>query len=136
MDDLKTKLLEAARRAQANAYANYSHFKVGAALLADDGKIYAGANVENASYPEGQCAETSAIGAMITGGAHRIKEILIIADGPLLCTPCGGCRQRIREFADDDTPVHIAGPDGYRHTFRFGDLLPASFSARNLPDQV
>jgi cytidine deaminase len=135
MDDLKTKLLKTARAARTQAYANYSHFKVGAAILADDGKIYAGANVENASYPEGQCAETSAIGAMITGGGRRIREILIIADGPLLCTPCGGCRQRIREFADDETLVHIAGPEGHRQTFRFADLLPVSFSLRNLSER-
>jgi cytidine deaminase len=69
---------------------------------------------------------------MITAGGRRIKELLLIGDGPALCTPCGGCRQRIREFAEDDTPIHIAGPEGLRRTFRFGDLLPASFSASNL----
>jgi len=132
MDDVKTRLLETARAAQAHAYARYSHFKVGAALLADDGKIYGGANVENASYPEGLCAEASAIGAMITGGGRRIREFLIIADGLLLCPPCGACRQRIREFADDETPVHLAGPQGHRHTFRLADLLPVSFGAANL----
>jgi cytidine deaminase len=132
MDDLKSKLLDAARSAQHNAYARYSGYKVGAALLAENGKIYAGANAENASYAEGQCAETSAIGAMITGGGKQIIEMLIIADGPVLCTPCGGCRQRIREFASDDALIHAAGPEGIRRTFQLAELLPASFGSDNL----
>jgi cytidine deaminase len=132
MDDVKTKLLEAARAAQRNSYARYSGFKVGAALLADDGEVYSGSNVENASYAEGQCAETSAIGAMITAGGKQIVELLIVADGPLLCTPCGGCRQRIREFVKDDALVHSAGPEGLRRTFHLKELLPASFGSENL----
>ena len=125
-------LLEAARRARANAYAPYSEFAVGAALRAEDGAIYAGANVENAAYPEGQCAETSAIGAMVTAGARRIREILVMGGGDALCTPCGGCRQRIREFAALDAPIHIAGPEGVRASFTLDELLPHSFGPGHL----
>ena len=129
-DALRARLLDAASAAQKNAYARYSSFHVGAALLADNGKIYAGANVENASYPEGQCAETSAIGAMVTDGGRAILEILILGSSP--CTPCGGCRQRIAEFARQDarqeTKVHVAGAQGILRTFRMEDLLPASFA--------
>src|SRR5437667_10161818 len=97
------ELFEAAKAAQMNAYAPYSRFRVGAALRAASGSLYAGANVENAAYPEGVCAETSAISAMALGGERRIAEILVIGDGEGICTPCGGCRQRIREFADGRT---------------------------------
>src|SRR5271157_3086455 len=92
-------LFAAARAAQANAYAPYSRFKVGAALAAASGAVFSGGNVENAAYPEGVCAETSAISAMARAGERRIAEILVIGDGEGLCTPCGGCRQRIREFS-------------------------------------
>ena len=98
MVDLEA-LFDAAKAAQAKAYAPYSRFKVGAAILADDGRIYAGCNVENAAYPEGSCAEAGAIAAMVAGGERRIAEILVVGDGENLVTPCGGCRQRIREFA-------------------------------------
>ena len=132
-DEVKTRLLKAATAARENAYAPYSRFRVGAALLADDGNIYSGANVENATYPEGQCAEASAIGAMITGGGRKIRELLVVADGPKLCTPCGGCRQKIQEFADEATKVHVAGLEGHRKTFQLAELLPFSFNAENLP---
>ncbi len=94
-------LFAAAKAAQLRSYAPYSKFRVGAALITPDGAIYSGGNVENASYPEGWCAETSAIAAMAAAGARRIVEICVVGDGAALCTPCGGCRQRIREFADD-----------------------------------
>ena len=126
------ELFEAAKAAQANAHAPYSRFKVGAALRAADGAIYSGANVENAAYPEGVCAETSAISAMARAGGRRIEEILVIGDGKGLCTPCGGCRQRIREFADTATTVHIAGPEGVRATFALEELLPRSFGPHHL----
>jgi cytidine deaminase len=126
------RLFDQAKAAQLNAYAPYSHFKVGAAILAENDRIFSGANAENAAYPQGQCAEASAIGAMVTGGARQIREILIIADGTNLCTPCGGCRQRIREFANADTLVHVAGPGDVRKTFTFADLLPDSFGPDNL----
>jgi len=125
--DPLAELFAAAKAAQANAYAPYSRFKVGAALRTPSGAIHSGANVENAAFPEGVCAETSAISAMARAGERRVVEICIIGDGPALCVPCGGCRQRIREFADDGTIVHIAGPEGVRATFRFAVLLPESF---------
>ncbi len=108
------ELFAAAKAAQANAYAPYSRFKVGAALRTPDGAIFSGCNVENAAYPQGSCAEAGAIAAMALAGERRIAEILVVGDGDALCTPCGGCRQRIREFADPSTVIHIAGPEGVR----------------------
>ena len=127
-------LFAAAKAAQANAYAPYSRFKVGAALSTPGGALFSGGNVENAAYPQGWCAETSAIAAMALSGERRIAEILVIGDGEGLCTPCGGCRQRIREFADASTPIHIAGPAGVRASFTLGELLPHSFGPEHLKD--
>jgi cytidine deaminase len=132
MDPTLDALFSAARLAQAKAYTPYSHFNVGAAVLADDGQIYPGCNVENAAYPVGTCAEAGAIAAMVLGGGRTIRAILVVGDGPHLVTPCGGCRQRIREFAAPQTPVHIAGPDGIRAHFTLDDLLPASFGPEHL----
>jgi cytidine deaminase len=125
-------LFEAARAAQERAYAPYSGFRVGAAIRTPEGQVFAGCNVENAAYPQGACAETGAIGAMIAGGGARIAEILVVGDGDLPCTPCGGCRQRIREFAGPETPVHVAGPEGVRRRFTLAELLPYSFGPDNL----
>jgi cytidine deaminase len=125
-------MIALARTTQQKAYAPYSHFNVGACLRADDGSLHAGANVENAAYPQGQCAEASAIGAMIAAGARKIVEVVVIGDGDGLCTPCGGCRQRLNEFAAPDTPVHICGPEGLRKTFTLGELLPGAFGPNNL----
>ena len=125
-------LFEAAKAIQGRAYVPYSRFKVGAAIRTPDGRVFAGCNVENAAYPQGSCAETGAISAMVAAGERRIAEILVIGDGDNLVTPCGGCRQRIREFAMAETPVHIAGPDGVRRSFTLGDLLPFSFGPDNL----
>ena len=126
-------LFAAAKVAQAKAYAPYSRFRVGAALRTPGGAIFVGGNVENAAYPEGWCAETSAIAAMAQGGERHIAEICVIGDGEALCTPCGGCRQRIREFADAETLIHVAGPEGVRKTFNLSDLLPDSFGPGHLP---
>ncbi|HVY98261.1 MAG TPA: cytidine deaminase [Dongiaceae bacterium] len=126
------RLIAAAKSARARAHAPYSKFKVGAAILADDGRIYGGCNVENAAYPNGVCAEASAISAMVLGGGRRIREIAVIGGGKALVTPCGGCRQRIAEFASADTPVHILGPKGPRARFTIGELLPESFGMLNL----
>jgi cytidine deaminase len=126
------ELFAAAKAAQANAYAPYSRFHVGAALRCASGAVFSGGNVENAAYPEGVCAETSAISAMARSGERRIVEILVIGDGEALCTPCGGCRQRIREFGDAATLVHVAGPDGLRATFTLGEILPESFGPEHL----
>jgi cytidine deaminase len=125
-------LVAAARAAREKAYAPYSNFKVGAALRDETGAIHVGANVENAAYPVGQCAEASAIGALITAGGNRIMEAAVVGDGPELCTPCGACRQRLREFAGGDVEIHIGGPDGHRRSFTLADLLPASFGPDNL----
>ena len=125
-------LFEAARAAQRHAYAPYSRFNVGAALRTPSGAIFTGCNVENAAYPEGACAETGAISAMALAGERHIKEILVIGDGEGLCTPCGGCRQRIREFASPQTPIHVAGPDGLRMTTSLAELLPHSFGPQHL----
>ncbi len=125
-------LFVAARRAQSRAYAPYSNFTVGAALLAEDGGVHLGCNVENAAYPVGSCAESGAISAMIASGGRRIRAILVVGDGAELVTPCGACRQRIREFAEPETPVAIAGPEGVRARFSLAELLPASFGPANL----
>lgn len=129
---MNSKLLDAAKAAMGRAYAPYSRFAVGVAILAENGEVYAGCNVENASFPEGWCAETSALGAMVTSGATRIREVVVMAGAPQLTTPCGGCRQRLAEFGEADTPVHICGPEGLRKTFRLGDLLPAAFDKEHL----
>jgi cytidine deaminase len=125
-------LFEAARKAQARAYAPYSGFRVGAAVQGDSGTVFAGGNVENAAYPVGTCAEQAAIAAMIAAGERRIAAVLVLGEGRTLVTPCGACRQRIREFAASDTPVHVAGPDGVRSTFALEDLLPCAFGPENL----
>lgn len=125
-------LLQAALTARAHAHAPYSGFKVGAALRAADGTIHAGCNVENAAFPQGQCAEATAIGVMVASGATMIAEILVVADGPETVSPCGGCRQRLVEFADPATPVHLAGLEGVRATVTLGDLLPRAFGWRQV----
>ena len=121
------ELYEAARDAMAKAYAPYSKFPVGAAIRADDGKIYAGANIENLSFPQGWCAEPTAIGAMIMGGARRIEEIAVIAEKLPLCTPCGGCRQKISEFASADARVYLCDDQGVQKTVTMAELLPYVF---------
>jgi cytidine deaminase len=125
-------LFEAAKAVQARAYAPYSGFSVGAAIRTAGGRVFVGCNVENAAYPQGACAESGAISAMLAGGENRIAEILVIGNGDRLCTPCGGCRQRIREFASPGTPIHVAGPDGIRRRFTLDELLPFSFGPDHL----
>ncbi len=122
------ELFEAASAARANAYAPYSRFCVGAAVRSASGAIYRGANVENASYPVGVCAEAVAIAAMVVAGERSIVEILVLGDGDALATPCGACRQRIVEFAERDAKVLVAGPRGVRASFSIGALLPEAFA--------
>ena len=126
------ELLVLAREAAANAYAPYSNFPVGAAVRTADGRRYAGANVENAAYPQGQCAEASALGAMVAGGGGRVVEVVVAAPSEEECAPCGGCRQRLREFADQDTPVHLADLERVRRTTSVAELLPLSFGPESL----
>ncbi|MFV3074007.1 cytidine deaminase [Niveispirillum fermenti] len=128
-------LFDAALAVRLQAHAPYSGFRVGAAIRADGGRIHAGCNVENAAYPQGQCAEATAIGLMVASGDRRIAEIVVVggdAGAGVLCTPCGGCRQRIREFAGPDTPIHVYDAGGHRRTFTLGELLPFSFGPDNL----
>jgi len=120
-------LIAAAASVRERAYAPYSRFLVGAAILADDGKIYLGVNVENASYPEGMCAEAAAVAAMIAGGARRALAIAVASDAPRPVTPCGGCRQRLSEFAGPDLAVYLANLAGARENLTLGELLPNSF---------
>jgi cytidine deaminase len=130
---MDSELVKAALSAQAKAYAPYSKFRVGAALRDEHGKIHVGCNVENASYPEGSCAETGAIAALIAGGGKKITEIVIVADGADPVTPCGGCRQKMREFGAFDLPVHCCDETGkLKKTMTLGDLLPASFGPSHL----
>jgi cytidine deaminase len=121
-------LVAAALAVRARAYAPYSKFAVGAAIRTTSGAIYTGCNVENASYPEGCCAETSAISAMIAAGERHIAEVVVCADTQAPLTPCGGCRQRLAEFGRADTIVRAAGPQGERARWTLGALLPAAFS--------
>ena len=126
------RLLEAARAARSRAHAPYSRFAVGAAVLDEQDRIHAGCNVENAAYPQGSCAETAAISAMVLAGGKRVRALLVVGEGKEPVTPCGGCRQRLREFADASTPVLVAGRDGVRARFTLGELLPHSFGPENL----
>lgn len=122
-----TELTNAAQKAQHNAYAPYSGFHVGAAVLTEDDSIFCGCNVENAAYPLGQCAEATAIGAMIANGEKTISAILIASPTEDYCFPCGGCRQKIAEFADDNTPIVLVNTRGDTQTHTVGDLLPYAF---------
>lgn len=127
MDASVQELFQQAVKARENAYAPYSRFSVGCAVRSSSGNVYAGCNVENAAYPLSQCAESSAIAAMILEGENEIAEVLVVADAPGFVSPCGGCRQKINEFAKPDTPVYLCGPEGHRHTVTIGELLPHSF---------
>ena len=120
-------LLAAALKVREQAYAPYSNFAVGAAVLDEAGRIHSGCNVENAAYPQGQCAEANAIGAMRAGRGRRIIAIAIAGPEGSPCPPCGGCLQRIREFADPDTPILLGDTTGVIAKYRLADLLPHSF---------
>ncbi len=121
-------LFNAARAVMANAHAPYSGFPVGAALRSASGAIYIGCNVENASYPEGWCAETSAIAAMVAAGETAIAEIAVVEEQKPLITPCGGCRQRLAEFAGPDARIHLCNAAGIIETVTLGELLPRAFA--------
>jgi homotetrameric cytidine deaminase len=127
------QLVEAARAALERAYAPYSNYRVGVALRAPDGSVHVGANVENAAYPLGNCAEASAIGAMIAAGRDKIVEAAVIGDGEEPCVPCGGCRQRLREFMPLDATVHLIAEKGARAEMTLQELLPRSFGPEYLP---
>lgn len=132
MPEIEPELLAAAREVQANAHVPYSGFHVGAAIRTRGGEVFVGCNVENAAYPEGACAEGGAISAMVAGGERLIDALVVVCDGEILGTPCGGCRQKIREFSDADTVVHAAGPDGIGASYTMAELLPDSFGPEHL----
>ena len=132
MDAVTQALYDAAQKVRKHAHVPYSNFPVGAAILADDGNVYAGCNVENAAYPQGCCAEASAISAMVGNGARKIHRIFVIGDGVDPVTPCGGCRQRIREFATSETVIICTGVDGDPKSYTMNEILPDSFGPESL----
>jgi cytidine deaminase len=129
MNTADEDLIRAATEARENAYNVYSNYAVGAALIDDRGHLHVGCNVENAAYPLGSCAEAGAIAAMVQQGGKRIVSIAVVGGagdiGP--CTPCGGCRQRISEFADNDTVILTIDDSGEWQRYSIEQLLPASF---------
>ena len=139
LDELMPKLLAAARLARQQAYAPYSNFAVGAALLDESGRIHAGCNIENAAYPQGQCAEASALAHLVLAGGRRIQAAAVVGVVPgetaQPVSPCGGCRQRLREFAADDCPIWLADLQQVLARHTLGELLPASFGPAHLTGQ-
>ena len=133
MDEtLIQRLFDAACAARLQAYAPYSNFLVGAALLDEQGRIHAGCNVENAAYPQGLCAEAVALGQLVLAGGTRVLAALVVGEAAQPVTPCGGCRQKLREFAGDDMPVWSADLHGITARHTLGALLPASFGPDHL----
>ena len=131
-DKTRAALMAAAQAVRGRAYAPYSRFAVGAAVLDEQGRIHAGCNVENAAYPQGWCAEASALAVMVAAGGRRVLAVAVcaVADEPV--TPCGGCRQKLREFAADDCPVWMADLNGERAATTLGELLPHGFGPAHL----
>jgi cytidine deaminase len=130
---LRTQLLAVARAAQSVAYAPYSNYFVGAALLAEDGRIFAGCNVENAAYPQGVCAEAGAISAMVLAGQRKARAVLVVGAGRHLVTPCGGCRQKLREFCEPTQFIVIAANEnGVQQEWTLEALFPQSFGPDHL----
>jgi cytidine deaminase len=127
-----TPLLQAARQVRAHAYAPYSRFAVGAAVMDEQGRVHAGCNVENAAYPQGWCAETSALAAMVSAGGRRVAAVVVVGEAADPVTPCGGCRQKLREFAADDCPIIVADVQRVRGRYTLGQLLPVSFGPQHL----
>src|SRR5262245_59974853 len=125
-------MLDLARRALANAHAPYSGFRVGACVRAEGGRLYAGCNVETASFGVTQCAEGGAIGAMVAAGDRKIVEAVIVSEGAEPCPPCGRCRQQLAEFAGPEARINLCGPDGARVTTTLGELFPLAFSRDTL----
>ena len=127
------QLLKAARAAHRQAYAPYSKYQVGAAILDDQGRIHAGCNVENAAYPQGVCAEANALSAMVLAGSTRARAVLVVGTGGAWVTPCGGCRQKLREFCAQDTPILTANDSAMGPRYTLAQLLPQSFGPDHLP---
>lgn len=129
---IEPELLAAANAVRAHAHVPYSGFKVGAAIRTTSGAVFVSCNVENAAYPESVCAEGGAISAMVSAGEREIETIVTVCEGDVLGTPCGGCRQKIREFCSADTTIHAADPTGVRATYTMNELLPDSFGPEHL----
>jgi cytidine deaminase len=133
---LRDALLAVARQARENAYAPYSGFLVGAAVLDEHGRIHGGCNVGNAAYPEGMCAEAGALSAMVLAGGRVARAVAVVGAGPRWVTPCGGCRQKLREFGAPDMQVLVANTERLHVTLRLEQLLPYSFGPENLGQRV
>ena len=131
-DDVLQALLAAAQAARARSYSPYSRYAVGAAVLDEHGTIHAGCNVENAAYPQGWCAEASALGAMVMAGGAKALAVLVTGSGPETITPCGGCRQKLREFGDGNMLVIAADSNGVKQSWTLEQLLPHSFGPEHL----
>ena len=125
-------LLAASLAARGKSHSPYSHYAVGAAILDEQGRIHPGANMENAAYPQGWCAEASALAAMVMAGGKQAKAVLVTGPGPEVVTPCGGCRQKLREFATPDLLIIAGDPSGIKAQWTLGDLLPHSFGPDHL----
>ena len=124
--------IQAAKNAMSKAYVPYSNYPVGVLIITDKGNTFSGCNVENASYPLGNCAEASAIAAMVMGGETKIHQIYVMTKNDEGGIPCGGCRQRIREFSDSDTQIIMCSPDGIQNRMNLSELLPQSFGPEHL----
>jgi cytidine deaminase len=130
--ELQQRLLEASLQARQRSYSPYSRYAVGAAVLDENGVIHLGANMENAAYPQGWCAEATALGAMLMAGSRRAQAVLVSGPGPDIITPCGGCRQKLREFGGPDLLIIAADPGGIRQQWTLEALLPFSFGPEHL----
>ncbi len=124
---MSRSLFDAARAAMAKSHSPYSKFPVGAALLTDDGRVYAGANIENVAFPEGWCAETTALSHFVMDGGGTITDIAVVAEKMDRITPCGGCRQRLAEFAGPQTRLHLCDQSGIVETVTLSEILPRAF---------
>ena len=128
----ESSYIAATKEAMKNAYVPYSNYPVGALIVTKNGNTYSGCNVENASYPLGNCAEAAAIASMVLAGEKNIKMIYVMSQNDQGGCPCGGCRQRIREFSDIDTQVILCSPSGVQQRLLLSDLLPNSFGPEHL----
>lgn len=126
------KMHQLACQVREHSYSPFSHFKVGACLRSKDNHFFVGCNIENAAFPDGQCAEACAIGSLVSAGYHEISEVLIVADSNTICAPCGSCRQKLCEFTASDVLIHLCDLNGLRKTMTMQELLPASFSATTM----
>lgn len=131
-EDLRQRLLAASLAARAHSHSPYSRYAVGAAVLDEQGRIHVGANIENAAYPQGWCAEATALGAMVMAGGRRAQAVLVTGPGPDIITPCGGCRQKLREFAGGELLIIAGDPGGIRQQWTLAELLPFSFGPDHL----